>query len=28
MSIRPLPITTFLTREGSRLIPRPDENGN
>ena len=27
-SHRPLPITTFLTREGSRLVPRPLKNGN
>ena len=25
--VRPLPITTFLTREDSRLIPRPFKNG-
>ena len=26
--IRPLPITTFLTHEGSRLVPRPLKNWN
>ena len=26
--ITPLPMTTFLTREGSRPVPRPIENGN
>ena len=27
-NIRPLPISRFLTREGSRLIPRTFEYGN
>ena len=26
--VRPLPITTFLTHEGSRLVPRPLKNWN